>query len=78
MIGIELLTGPIGRQKRIDRRLIRNVHLFKSMRQDEPVHANHHGDGHLFCNAEGLNVEIARFLIIFCEKLNPAAIALAH
>ena len=25
-----------------------------------------------------LNVEIARFLIIFCEKLNPAAIALAH
>ena len=29
-------------------------------------------------HAEGLDVEIARFLIIFSKKLNPAAVALAH
>ena len=77
MIRIELLARPVGRQESIDRRLIRNVHFLKRVREHEPIHANHDGDGHFLGNAEGLDVEIARFLIIFSKKLNPAAVALA-
>ena len=48
------------------------------MGEDEAVHAHHDGEGELFGEAEGLNVQIRRLLIRLGEELDPAGVAHGH
>ena len=76
--GIENLTRFIGRKERVDFFLRRDVHALEGVRQHEPVHADHDRNRDFFGDAEGLDVQVHRFLVRFAEELDPAAVALAH
>ena len=78
ILRIEHLTRLIGREELIHLLLGRNIHAFERVRQNETVHADHHGERQLFGDTESLNMEIDRFLIIFSKQLQPAAVALGE
>ena len=48
------------------------------MGEDEPVHADHDGDGDLFGEAEGLDVQVSGLLDRLGEQLDPAGVARRH
>ena len=50
---IEHLPRFIGRQEAVDLFLRRNVHALERMGKHKTVHADHNGQRHFFCNAEG-------------------------
>ena len=78
MIGIENLTRLVGRQKRIDVLLRRDVHALEGMRKHKAVHADHDRKRKLLREAEGLNMQVNGLLICLGKKLDPTAVALAH
>jgi hypothetical protein len=76
--GIEHLARLVGRQEGVDLGLRRDVDPLHRVRQDEAVHAHHHRHRQFLAEAEGLQVQVRRFLVGLGEQLQPAAVALAH
>ena len=74
--GVEHLARLIGRQECIDLFLGGKVHPLSGVGEDEPVHADHHGDGDLLGEAKGLDVQVGSLLdCLPAQQLDPAGVA---
>ena len=78
LCGVEHLARLVGRQECIDLLLRGKVHPLSGVGEDEPVHADHHGDGDLLREAKGLDVQVGGLLDRLGEQLDPAGVARGH
>ena len=78
VVRVEDLLGPEQGKKCVDRFLFGDIDLLHGVGEDEAVHTDHHREGELFREGEGLDVEIGSLLVGGGEQLDPSGVACGH